>query len=43
MVVERHEVHSGYGHDAFLLEAEEQGPLVSDFLAAVQQEVRRGG
>jgi homoserine O-acetyltransferase len=43
MVVERHEVHSGYGHDAFLLEAEEQGPLVRDFLAAVQQGVRRPG
>ncbi len=38
MVVERHEVPSGYGHDAFLLEADEQGPIVRDFLAAVAAE-----
>lgn len=35
MAVERHEVRSGYGHDAFLLEADEQGPIVRDFLARV--------
>lgn len=41
MLVDRHEVRSGYGHDAFLLEAEEQGPLVRDFLAAVLAERRK--
>ncbi|HEY8369222.1 MAG TPA: homoserine O-acetyltransferase [Thermodesulfobacteriota bacterium] len=41
MQVERHEVRSAYGHDAFLLEAEEQGPLVRDFLGAVLAARRR--
>ncbi len=39
--VERHEVHSGYGHDAFLLEADEQGPIVRDFLTAALAARRR--
>jgi homoserine O-acetyltransferase len=43
MLVDRHEVHSSYGHDAFLLEADEQGPLVRDFLAAAQAEARLPG
>ncbi|HWP34474.1 MAG TPA: homoserine O-acetyltransferase [Thermodesulfobacteriota bacterium] len=35
MLVSRHEVRSTYGHDAFLLEVAEQGPLVREFLATV--------
>ncbi len=41
MHVERHEVRSGYGHDAFLLEADDQGPLVGEFLAAALAGRRR--
>jgi homoserine O-acetyltransferase len=40
--VERHEVHSGYGHDAFLVEADEQAPLIRDFLGRAEIGVRGG-